>query len=263
MSDAETTASRPLDRSKWPIVPLSVGQSRDVREEDILEGGLYRRCNTYRGGGGYDLFPSYAEKRWGKALAHQFVVQLRGCNLDCFYCYVTRAGVWGEPIFRTSQEIWKAFRRTDQEILHLMGGAPALYLRHWPELLSLVEPPYVFHSDLMLTERDYDPGLLREIVSPQALYAVNIKGLTPEEHLRMTRRPLNEARRQRNLERLNTTGVPYYVTFTGIARDDANKWAEKNLPEGIDYYVIDLIDYDALPFVDGTPWGARDEQTTP
>lgn len=42
---------------KWPVVPLSEGQLKDVNPADILEEGLYRKCDTYRGGGGYDQFP--------------------------------------------------------------------------------------------------------------------------------------------------------------------------------------------------------------
>jgi hypothetical protein len=43
--------------AKWKVVPLSPGQLLDVRPEDILNDGHFRRCNTYRGGGGYDQFP--------------------------------------------------------------------------------------------------------------------------------------------------------------------------------------------------------------
>jgi hypothetical protein len=31
---------------KWPVVPLCEAQLKDVRPEDVLEGGLYRKCDT-------------------------------------------------------------------------------------------------------------------------------------------------------------------------------------------------------------------------
>jgi hypothetical protein len=48
----------------WPVVPLCKNQLRDIKEEDILEKGLYRLCNTYKGGGGYDQFNKIYEKRF-------------------------------------------------------------------------------------------------------------------------------------------------------------------------------------------------------
>jgi hypothetical protein len=33
--------------SNWPVVPLSEKQLKDVNPEDILENGLYRKCNIY------------------------------------------------------------------------------------------------------------------------------------------------------------------------------------------------------------------------
>ena len=107
---------------KWKVVPLSLNQLRDVRKEDVLEDGIFRKCDTYRGGGGYDQFPIICEKRLGERRHHQFVVQLFGCNLDCPYCYVTREGVWGEPIQITTEQLVQAFQRSVQEVFHLMGG---------------------------------------------------------------------------------------------------------------------------------------------
>ena len=84
---------------KWPVVPLCEKQLRDIRQKDILEDGLYRLCDIYRGGGGYDQFINIYNKRFGTSLTdgRQFVVQLYGCPLRCPYCYVTEDGVKSKP----------------------------------------------------------------------------------------------------------------------------------------------------------------------
>ncbi|MDP2660598.1 MAG: radical SAM protein, partial [Dehalococcoidia bacterium] len=212
-----------------------------------------------RGGGGYDHFPQYARKQWGVSYHQQFIAQLFGCNLDCPYCYVTRAGVWGKYQEVTTEALWQAFEDSGQQVFHLMGGAPAIYMKQWPELLARirVQSKHVFHSDLMLTEHEYDRGVLRSIRHQRALYAVNIKGTTAEEHLRLTRKPLNVQRMHTNLRALLELEVPFYVTFTGVKPEQAERWARFFLPYYIDWYVIDLIEYDALPFVDEVVWGRQ------
>ncbi len=126
------------DDFTWPVVPICERQRRDVNPDDLLEDGLYRKCNTYKGGGGYDMFPAIYRRRHRRLdpttqLAVQFVVQLQGCPLDCPWCYVTRDGVLGEPVQRTTNELVSAFERSGLTVFHLMGGAPALFLVLWPE----------------------------------------------------------------------------------------------------------------------------------
>ena len=47
----------------WKVVPLCEKQLRDVNQKDILNNGLYRKCNIYKGGGGYDKFEDIYKKR--------------------------------------------------------------------------------------------------------------------------------------------------------------------------------------------------------
>ena len=252
----------------FPVVPLSEGQRLDVRPEDILEGGLYRLCHTYRGGGGYDQFPRIAEER-GLGAGHnlQFVVQLRGCSLDCPYCYVTRAGVWGTSVRKTVAELVEAFRQTDATVFHLMGGAPAFHMDKWLALCDWLNclPPtrnWVFHSDLLLTEFAY-PRHVLERLPRRCLLAVDIKGLDAEEYLRNTRKAFGPARMFANLDVLDETQAPYYLTFTNVsAENQAQFWEvfEKNWPASYTYQrrdalSIDLVSYQALVHVDDIPWG--------
>lgn len=256
----------------WQVVPLSRGQREDVRPEDILNGGLYRRCETYRGGGGYDQFPLRARERWNEDHHVQFIVQLRGCNLDCPYCYVTRAGVWGAATDVSTTELVAAFAQARSvhncTVFHLMGGAPALQLKRWGDLLVTLEaackPGWVFHSDLMLSESVYRNVNLRAIAHPRALYAVDIKGLTPEEHLHNTRKPWNRERFWDNLAALEFAEVPFYFTFTACAQDNIAQFWDSYVCEfgavlaarrAEESYRIKLIQYDATPYVDTVPWG--------
>ncbi len=82
-------------------------------------------------------------------------------------------------------DLVSAFNRSGCSVFHLMGGAPALVMKDWPELLSCLDtngkPPWVFHSDIMLTESDYDPGVITNIGQSRALYAVSVKGVPMEE----------------------------------------------------------------------------------
>ncbi len=256
----------------WKVVPLSVGQRRDVNPADVLENGLYRLCDSYKGGGGYDLFPTFARERWGSEgvdYSKQFIVQLFGCNLDCPYCYVTREGVWGQPVQKTSAELVKAFCDSGAKVFHLMGGAPALSIDSWPDLireLHRVAPDAVFHSDLMLTEKKYDPQLLDALafeMPGKQLYAINSKGLTPEEYERSTRKKFRPDLFWRNWQEIDKVLLPAYMTFTGVNPNQLSKFWKMAEIKGIEYvnewkmksYVIPIINYEAMQNVDDITWG--------
>ena len=251
----------------WKVVPLSQGQLLDVRKEDVLSGGDFRLCETYRGGGGYDQFPSIIEKRSGKNHHKQFIVQLFGCNLDCPYCYVTRAGVWSKPKQLTTLQLVEAFQSAHETheatVFHLMGGAPALQLKQWPaliEALASVKFEYVFHSDFLLTEGVYSEDVLKKLARKDCLFAVDVKGLTKEEHLRNTRKPFQEELFWKNLGRLEETKVPYYVTFTAVETPSLfwkkfqELWPKSYERVVSESFSINLIDYEAAPHIDDVPW---------
>ena len=251
----------------WKIVPISKNQKLDVKEEDLLENGLFRKCNTYRGGGGYDRFPVICQKRLGVKLAQQFIVQLRGCNLDCPYCYVTREGVWGYPVGRTSQELVSSFQRSNQEVFHLMGGAPALYLDYWTELIAEIKgrcPGKVFHSDLMLSEGVYKIETLKRINQDNCLYAINIKGLNTKEWKKNTRKDFNLRLFWANLRKVYESNLNCYFTFTGCNPDNLPDFFHQiktKMGSAVldfvqkDWFAIDLINYHASDHVDSIRWG--------
>ncbi len=237
----------------WPVVPICEKQRRDVNPADLLQGGLYRKCSTYKAGGGYDKFPSIYQKRIGMRsyLGEQFVVQLQGCSLNCPYCYVTRDGVLGQPVMVSTSQLVEDFKHSGCGVFHLMGGAPALYLQHWKELLdALGEVP--FHSDFVLNEMDYPITTLKEIAAyKNGLYAVSVKGADEVEYLSATGTGVKMAGLLNNLRKLYLAGINFYVTFTGMSEESVQKFkaqALASLPESVmdDGFSIQLVKYEAL-----------------
>lgn len=244
---------------RWKVCPIQGRQLKDVHKEDLF--GDFRICHTYRGGGGYDLFPVIARKRWllkewlvGDP-ALQFVVQLYGCHLDCPYCYVTRDGIFGKYVEYTSDEVLNSFYSAVEEhgcgVFHLMGGSPALYLNQWPVFIQHTWPLFLFHSDLLLTERKYSSFELSQIKWDHTLYAVNIKGVTSEDYYRNTGRKLDWKLFWYNFDRVVSSGINFYLTFTNPDLHYIEQFKEKitkRYGEFVleDSFVIDLIEYDAL-----------------
>jgi pyruvate-formate lyase-activating enzyme len=244
---------------KWKVCPIQGRQLKDVREKDII--GDFRLCHTYRGGGGYDQYPKIALKR-GVATnlsigdtALQFVVQLYGCHLDCPYCYVTKDGTLGRYVEYTSKEILDAFYSAIEEhgcgVFHLMGGSPALYLNEWPVFVRHTWPLFLFHSDLLLTERKYTSFELSQIKWDHALYAVNIKGVTSEDYYKNTGRRLDTKLFWHNFDRVVSSGINFYLTFTNPDLSYLEEYKENLIvrygKEVLkDSFVINLIDYEAL-----------------
>ena len=240
---------------KWKVCPIQGRQLKDVRPEDRFED--FRICNTYRGGGGYDQFPKIAERRglnWYGDIGTQFVVQLYGCHLECPYCYVTSDGIWGHSVEYTSDELvvayHRAFLKHKPAVFHLMGGAPGLYHKDWHTIVEILPKGTIFHSDLLLTEMDYDFISLRMAARTNALYAVNIKG-TPESHYENTGRTLNELRFWNNLDKVVDSGMNFYITVTKPDFDTAaflekieDRYPDRNILE--DSFYINLVEYEAI-----------------
>jgi pyruvate-formate lyase-activating enzyme len=242
--------------AKLKVCPVQGRQLLDVRPEDIY--GDFRICNTYRGGGGYDEFPNIALKR-GMVKEYnpgmQFVVQLYGCHLRCPYCYVTKDGIYGRYVEYATDDIVKKFlsarKEVDVGVLHMMGGAPALWMEQWQYVPREIGPYYLFHSDLLLTEGNYDVRVLKRIATDNALYAIGIKGVTEEDYFNNTGRPLNWNMLLSNMDKVMNSGINYYITFTNPDKDAMDKFIDMMVDRyGIevmdDSFVIDLKDYDAV-----------------
>lgn len=217
---------------KWPVVSLCEKQLRDVDPNDVLAGGLYRLCDIYKGGGGYDRFNGIYEKRFGWwPQSKQFVVQMYGCPLSCAYCYVTKEGVWGSPTLTTTTQLLSAYQHENVDVFHLMGGAPAIYLEYWKYIAEFVN---VFHSDFLLVEQEYDKDWLEDL---PGLHAVSIK-----HFLDVDKYPIF----WNNFDKLVECGVNFYITFTGktyLYRQILERYGKGILE---DNFNIPIIEYEAI-----------------
>lgn len=236
---------------KWPVVPLCEKQLRDIKESDILNGGLYRKCNTYHSGGGYDKLPGILESKGMFTSDKQFVVQLAGCPFRCPYCYVTPDGITGEHKDISTTQLVQAFIDSKQDIFHLMGGAPALYIDHWGELIRLLEKEgcKVFHSDLLLVENEYTDNIMQSIKSDIGIHAVSIKGFNQDSYEVNTGKRVDIDLMKYNIRQLQQNGINHYFTFTGLGKAEtreAIKWLEIPPEQLEDSFIIELKHYKAL-----------------
>lgn len=239
----------------WKVMHLCDRQLRDINPSDVLNNGLYRRCDTYKGGGGYDKFSEIYKNRTGQTgnYNEQFVVQLKGCPLKCPYCYVTVDGVHnGSYSLISTDQLIKDFSDSKLPVLHLMGGAPALYIDYWKEILEQLDSQAVFHSDLLLVEGEYSKDVIEDLAGyNNSLYAVSIKGGNAAEFKKNTGIALNEALFWRNFDMIVDCGLPFYLTFTGMTdksiehfKDSVEKRYGKHILK--DSFAIQLIKYEAL-----------------
>lgn len=235
----------------WKVVPITWPQTLDVREEDIF--GDFRLCDTNRGGGGYDQFPTICQKRLEKDflkidnLNKQFIVQLYGCVLDCPYCYVTKYGVFGNYIPYGNYDLLNSFKSSGTKVFHLMGGSPAIYLDKWYSITRELPKDCVFTSDLLLQEGFYRLNWLLPLKYSNCVLAVNIKGGDPEEFYQNTRKVFNSKLFWYNLDILVQSGVEFYFTFTNVESNIIIDLIKERYGQKIleDAYHIELHEYEA------------------
>lgn len=237
----------------WRVEQLCERQLRDVNPEDVIEDGLYRLCDVYKAGGGYDKLPNIISKRLGFNIDEyrkQFVVQLQGCVMRCPYCYVTPDGINSTPVLKSTEELVNSYLKTGVNIFHLMGGSPALYIREWSSLIDKllsVKSSTVFHSDLLLQESYYDKETVDSISNPHAVYAISIKGCDNASYIKNTNTSLNEEMMLHNLNIIENSSLAYYFTFTGMDESQIKRFCKdfklRNLENS---FKIDLVMYDAL-----------------
>jgi uncharacterized Fe-S cluster-containing radical SAM superfamily protein len=242
--------------STFEVCPPQGRQLLDINKEDLF--GAFRICKTYKSGGGYDQFADIAKSRniqnYGDR-ATQFVVQLYGCHLRCPYCYVTRDGIFGEVVRYTAAELVEEFLAAYKEkncgTFHLMGGAPALYIKQWASILNLLPQGFIFTSDMLLTEHYYGLDTCKSIAIPNTLYAVNIKGVTSSDYYKNTQRFIDWKKFWTNLDDLVEAGVNFYFTFTNPDPKHILQFIERmELTYGKeimnDAFIIDLQEYEAI-----------------
>jgi len=105
---------------------------------------------------------------------------------------------------------------------------------------------------MLLTEKPYPS--LRSIARENAIYAVNIKGVTSEDYFNNTGVEMDWDLFWYNFDRISHSSIEFYLTFTNPDKNHLEEfksklverygeWGEWALR---DSFVIDLIKYNAL-----------------
>lgn len=231
----------------FPVVPICDRQRLDIADTHLLNSGLYRECNTYKAGGGYDQFPEIYRQITGNTVSNienQFVVQLWGCPLRCPYCYVTKEGVFGKPVKVSAEKLVSDFIDSGCGTFHLMGGAPAIYMEKWVDILKLLSSEIPFHSDFVLCEKEYNKDTLKEIAEyKNGVYAISVKG----NKSWYDNQDIDFALVEQNMGVILETDLQYYFTFTGMSEEDINWWKNRFPAHSYQYsFSLPIIEYEAL-----------------
>lgn len=168
-----------------PISRLGPDQLQDI-SHDTLHNGWARVC-TVQGAEGSkigDRTPEHLATLYGKEPAYwnkTFVVQVAGCPLHCWYCYVDNL----KPDFRfTPEELvreFSIFRRaeSDLHVFHLMGGCPGRYAAQWPAIREALDAvgykDVVFMSNVVLVEEATYGVRPWEYIPPRSLISICVK----------------------------------------------------------------------------------------
>lgn len=250
---------------KFKVCPIQGRQLLDVRKEDIFED--FRICDTYRGGGGYDQLPNIIRKRnlnFSYNINKQFVAQLYGCHLRCPYCYVTKDGIFGKYEEYTAVDLVESFSRAMKSygvgVFHLMGGAPGLYMDKWLSIIERLPDNIIFTSDILLTEKVYEKYVLDMICNRNAIYAINIKGLSDKNYKNNTGCKINWGMFWVNMERVMNSNLNFYLTFTNPELSLMEEFTynlKKLFGNKVmdDSFVINIKQYNAIK--DISAWGKK------
>ncbi len=236
---------------QWPVIPISKFQQLDMHQEDLLNNDHFRKCDIIRAKKGQDKLHEITKKRFGKNFSNQFVVQLKGCPLKCWYCYVTPDGINNNPVYYSSEQLIEYFLKSNCDTFHLMGGAPALYYEHWQDLIKLLPEKYLFHSDFLCIEKEYNLNILKRLSKfKNAIYSISIKGCSPKEFFNNTKTKLDYNLFKENLIKIAKSGLNHYVVFTNPQnRTDLNltiRWLHILGINMNNWFIINPVEYKAI-----------------
>jgi len=158
---------------------------------------------------------------------NHFIIQLAGCPLKCWYCYVDNLKADFYLSVEDIVDMFVQFKReckkkfgVEVKVLHLMGGAPAFYCNSWPlfreELDKRGLHDVILFSDVIFVENYFNSK-----IKPWKFLDINnfiltgsLKGLTKEDFLKNTGRDLFDVAIK---ELRNYIDAPnFYVTLLNV-----------------------------------------------
>ncbi len=149
-----------------PISKIGPGQLVDVkRSGDELHDKHFRTCTVLQGDPPVsdigDTIPFHIAKLYGgtwKDWNRHFVVQVAGCPMSCWYCYVDNMRTDKEFSIEKLVDRFVDFRRQTWKlnVFHFMGGCPGVYSYLWKDIRRCLDrrglQTVVFLSDVILIE---------------------------------------------------------------------------------------------------------------
>ena len=149
-----------------PISRIGPGQLLDVRHSGgELNDEYFRTCTVLQGDPPVsdigDTIPFHIAKLYGGTWRNwnrHFVVQVAGCPLSCWYCYVDNLKV--DMNFSVDKLVDRFIdfreRTLGLDVFHFMGGCPGAYSHLWKDIRHRLDhkglQDVVFLSDVILVE---------------------------------------------------------------------------------------------------------------
>ena len=160
---------------KVPISKIGPRQLVDVQNSTGLThyNDYYRLCTVVKDADAFDIRHDPSPFRMAKLFGgnwrnynQHFIVQAAGCPLHCPYCYVDNLKrdrmITAQELvsdFIEFQEEVRIIHKITVQVLHFMGGAPALYPDFWPEIRKELDREgqgdVVLFSDVVFVENLY------------------------------------------------------------------------------------------------------------
>jgi len=193
---------------KFPISKLGPKQTLDVeRSGEEIHDAYFRTCTILQPTGSLDRFassigdtsPIRISYTYGQDALHwneHFIVQVAGCPLSCWYCYVDNLHPddWLSCEDLVRQYTHYKLSRPGIHVFHLMGGCPGAYAYLWPELRACMDEGG-FSDDILLTNVILVEHLIYGVrpwvhIPPRTLVNICIKGTSRDNFYLNTHKPL-------------------------------------------------------------------------
>lgn len=169
------------------------------RSGDELHDEFFRTCTVLQGDPPRsdinDDVPYRIQKLYGGSIwdwNKHFVVQVTGCPLKCWYCYVDNLKVDEEMSVRDLVSKFAKFRYEvpNLNVFHFMGGCPGRYSYLWKAIRGELDRAglhdCVFLSDVILLENRFWSQKPWENIPERSIISVCLKGTNFQNFLRNT-----------------------------------------------------------------------------
>lgn len=185
-----------------PISKIGKGQIVDVAKSgNEMYNEYFRTCTVLQGNPPVsdigDNNPFRMTSQYGRDWQYwnrHFIVQVSGCALRCWYCYVDN---FSQDIKMSPHELVQAFgefksRIPELNVFHLMGGNPGRYSIYWRQIRYELDlqgfEDVLFLSNVILIEYRYHKVKSWLHIPERSIINVCIKGSNPDNYFKNTGR---------------------------------------------------------------------------